>query len=106
MRILKKLQSLPLQTRKRILWTVTGILGILFFSIWIISAKNAISNFNLQQQQVIPPFPKIDMPSIPIPTFTPEEIQKVQEELEKQNISFPTLTPTTSPEFKEELNQP
>lgn len=103
MKFLKKLQKLPLSTRKMILWLTTGILGIIFVGIWLYSLQQHIERFNEQRknQPIFPPFPKIEIPTISIPTFSEEELKQMEQDVQKQieelNIPIPTSS-TQTPE--------
>jgi len=99
MKFLKKLQNLPLRTRKMILWLTTGILGIIFFGIWIYSLQQHIERFqqNYQNKPIIAPFPKIEIPEIRVPTFSEEEIKEMEKEFQKKakELELPTSTTQT-----------
>ncbi len=99
MKFLKKLQNLPLQTRKMILWLTTGILGIVFLGVWIFSLNQRIERFqqNYQNKPIIAPFPQINIPKIQLPTFSEEEIKEMEKEFqnEAEELGLPTSTTQT-----------
>jgi CRISPR/Cas system-associated protein Csx1 len=45
MNFLKRIQNLPLRTRKVIIWIIVIILGVTFFVFWLINVKKTIKNF-------------------------------------------------------------
>ena len=99
MKFLKKLQNLPLETRKMILWLTTGILGIVFLGVWIYSLQQRIERFHqdFQNKPIIAPFPKIEIPEIKIPTFSEEEIKEMEKVFQEKakELELPTSTTQT-----------
>ena len=94
MKFLKRLQNLPLKTRKMILWLTTGVLAILFLGVWIYSLQQHVERFrqDFQDRSIIAPFPKIEMPEIKIPTFTEEEVKEMEKEFQEKakELELPT----------------
>jgi len=99
MKFLKKLQNLPLETRKMILWLTTGILGIVFLGVWIYSLQQRIERFHqdFQNKPNIAPLPKIEIPEIKIPTFSEEEIKEMEKVFQEKakELELPTSTTQT-----------
>lgn len=70
MKFLKKLQKLPLETRKRIIIVIVGILGIVLFYFYLQGLNQQIQKFREQNyQQVLPPLPKFEFPTISTPSI-------------------------------------
>ena len=73
--IIEKLQSLPENRKKTILWSVVVILGIIMAFFWINSAINRLSKIGESNMSI--DFPSIEMPEIPdiqMPTNNSAEI--------------------------------
>jgi hypothetical protein len=73
---LTKLQNLPEQNKKIILWSVVVILAIIMGIFWIKGAINNLSKIGESVNQI--QFPQIETPDIPSMTIPATETQTVK----------------------------
>ena len=93
MNFLHKLQNLPEQKRKIILWIAVIVVGILFFTFYIKNVQQRLKSFKaeeLQQglkipelQEELKELPKFEMPKLEIPEISEEELKKLEEILKE-----------------------
>lgn len=98
MKFLEKLQKLPEGQRKIILWSVTIIIGLLFFVFYFQNLKLRLKNIReeeIREQLKIPEFqeklkelPKIEIPEIEIPEISEEEWEEMKEGLSEEEIKI------------------
>lgn len=62
-KFLAKLQNLPEQKKKIILWTIVAILAIVMGFFWIRGAMNNLSKISGEVQNI--KIPQVDIPNIP-----------------------------------------
>ncbi len=95
MTFLQKLQKLPEDQKKVILWSVVIIIALITLSWWGTNFKNKLKNFNsenLNEQLQIPELkeefenlPKFEMPEMPeVPELTDEELQQLEEAFQEE----------------------
>ncbi len=86
---LKKIQNKPENVRKKILWAIIIIIGLLLSVFWIIKVKKSINEF--QKENFIKNFNFEDLneqiknlPPVEIPKIDEEELKKIDEEIKKE----------------------
>jgi len=92
MDILKKIQNLPEQTRKIILWVIVILFGFVFTLAWVQGLKQRLEKAKEERvwEEFQPPqfeeqlkgLPKIEIPEFP--ELTEEELKELEEELGKE----------------------
>jgi len=60
MRILQKIQKLPLRKRKFIFWAATAIIGLILAIIFIVVTANRLKNFQINSFQEDVRFPSLE----------------------------------------------
>jgi len=90
MSFFKKIQNLPEEKRKIILWSIVIIFSLVLFSLWFQILKqrlNQIEKEKIKEQLKIPQLedklkeiPKIEMPELKLPEISEEELKKIEEE--------------------------
>lgn len=93
MSFFKKIQNLPEEKRKIILWSIVIIFSLTLFSFWFQILKqrlNQIEKERIKEQLKIPQLedklkeiPKIEMPEPKLPEISEEELKKIEEEMKK-----------------------
>lgn len=94
---IKKLQLKPEHVKKRILWTVVIIFGVVFAVFWLLNAKKNLKEiqyrrlfegFNINQmKENLNKIPNFDAPNLN------DKLKQMQEEIQKQSPS-PSYSPT------------
>ena len=94
---LEKIRGLPEGKRKIILWFILIVIGLGLISIYFINIRQNIRNFkslNLKEGFKIPDFGEEfkSLPKLEMPTATEEELNKLQEEIQKNEEGNQTNT--------------
>lgn len=76
---LKKIQELPEQKRKLILWFIIIVLSLCFFIFWFINTKKNLINFQGQREKIIKKIIPKSVPTIP----NPNSENKLWDEIQK-----------------------
>jgi len=89
----KKIQGLPEEKRKIILWSVTIIIGLLLFFAWFYSLKTQLKTFPKEKifeqigvpklQEELREMPKIEIPEIETPQFSEGELKELEKLIEE-----------------------
>jgi len=81
MKALNKLQSLPIKTRKIILWSTVIVLALGLLVWWVNSIKNRVAEFSGDEFMEELNLPSVEMPEIP--EFPEEELQTIEQAIKE-----------------------
>jgi len=93
MNFLRKLQDLPEQKRKIILWLLVVLIALCLLPFYIKNVQQRLKIFQggglerglkiLELQEELKKVPKLEMPKFEIPKISEEELKKLEEEIQK-----------------------
>jgi hypothetical protein len=86
MKFLEKLQSLPLKTRKVILWSIIVIVGLTLLFFWLGNIQKTIKGFEkkeIMKEINLPPLKEEfkEIPKVEIPEISQEELLELERQL-------------------------
>ncbi len=85
---LAKLQNLPENWKKIILWTVVVVLGLAMGVFWVRGTMNSLSKIDINKEMQNVEIPQIDMPDIPAQSLQNTGVQNNQSSI--KNTTTPS----------------
>lgn len=94
MSFLKRIQKLPVEKKKIILWAITIISALLLFGLYIFNMKKMIKSFEgeklkeqFQTEKLEENLKKIEVPKIEIPQPSEEELKQMEEMMKEEETN-------------------
>lgn len=86
MTFLKKIQNLPEEKRRIILWSIVIIVGFFIFALWIKNTQGKLKSFPKEESKIPSLRQELQgLPRIELPEINEEELKKLEEIIKEKS---------------------